>query len=60
MKVVFTFFGFLTISAPASKKTAESAGAVEYTGCISAEGQDSPNECPGYVTKQPQSSWLGL
>ena len=38
MKVVFTFFGFLTISAPASKKTAESAGAVEYTGCISAEG----------------------
>ena len=28
------------------------AGAVEYTNCISAEGYDSFNECPGYYTKQ--------
>ena len=30
------------------------AGAVEYTDCTSAEGQDPPpiNECPGYDTKQ--------
>ena len=28
------------------------AGASEYTECISAEGLDSPNECPGYNTKQ--------
>ena len=27
-------------------------GAVEYTNCISAEGLDSPNEYPGYDTKQ--------
>ena len=26
--------------------------AVEYTNCISAEGQDTSNECPGYDTKQ--------
>ena len=31
---------------------AQSAGAIEHTDCISAEGQDSPNECPGYDTKQ--------
>ena len=30
----------------------QSVGAVEYTDCIYAEGQDSPNECPGYETKQ--------
>ena len=30
---------------------AQSAGAVEYTDCISAEGF-SQNECPGYNTKQ--------
>ena len=30
---------------------AQSVGAVEYTGCISAEGEDSPNECSGYDTK---------
>ena len=24
----------------------------EYTNCVSAEGQDSPNKCPGYDTKQ--------
>ena len=27
-------------------------GGVEYTDCISAEGQDSPNECSVYDTKQ--------
>ncbi len=26
--------------------------AVEYTGCISVKGLDSPNECPVYDTKQ--------
>ena len=25
---------------------AQSAGAAKYTNCISAEGEDSPNECP--------------
>ena len=30
----------------------QSTGAVEYTDCISAEGQDPTNECPGYDTKQ--------
>ena len=30
---------------------AQSAGAVEYTNCFSAEGKTS-NECPGYETKQ--------
>ena len=29
---------------------AQSAGAVEYTDCISAEGYNSPTECPGYDT----------
>ena len=36
---------------------AQSAGAVEYTDCFSAEGwgwgvRPLPNECPGYDTKQ--------
>ena len=31
---------------------AESAGAAEYTDCVNAERQDSPNECPAYDTKQ--------
>ena len=31
---------------------AQSAGAVEYTDCTSAEGQGPTNECPGYDTKQ--------
>ena len=30
----------------------QSAGAVAYTDCISAEGQVYPNEGPGYDTKQ--------
>ena len=29
---------------------AQSAGGAEYTDCISAKGQHSPNECPGYDT----------
>ncbi len=33
-------------------KLAQSAGAAEYTVCISEERQDFPNECPGYDTKQ--------
>ena len=28
------------------------AGTAEYTGCISAEGLDFPNKCPGYDIKQ--------
>ena len=32
-------------------KVAQSAGAVEYTDCTSAEGYP-PNECPAYDTKQ--------
>ena len=31
---------------------AQSVGTVEYTNHISAEGKDSPNECPLYDTKQ--------
>ena len=31
---------------------AHSAGAVEYTDCITAVGYNSPNECPVYDTKQ--------
>ena len=31
---------------------AQLAGAVEYTDCISAEGEDFPYKCPGYDTKQ--------
>ena len=31
---------------------AQSAEAVEYTDCISAERYDSLNECPGYDFKQ--------
>ena len=30
---------------------AQFAVAAEYTDCISAEGQDSPNECPRYDIK---------
>ena len=30
----------------------QSDRAVEYTGCISTEEQDPPNEFPGYDTKQ--------
>ena len=29
----------------------QSAAALEYTNCISADGYDPPNKCPGYHTK---------
>ena len=35
-----------------SKREAQSAAAVEYIDCTSAEGNESPNECPGYDIKQ--------
>ena len=28
---------------------------VEYTDCISAEGENTPNDCPGYNIKQSNS-----
>ena len=31
---------------------AQSPGAAEYSDFVSAEGQDSPNECPVYDTKK--------
>ena len=31
---------------------AQTAGTVEYTNCIFAQGHDSLNECPGCDTKQ--------
>ena len=33
---------------------AHSAGVKKYTDWISAEGQNSPNVCPGYDTKQSE------
>ena len=47
VKQVLNSFSFLLDQLPA-----QSAEAVEYTNCISAEGKDSPNECPGYSIKQ--------
>ena len=41
-----------TAPGQSGSSTAQSAGTEEYTDCISAERQDSPNECPGYNTKQ--------
>ena len=32
-------------------RVSQSTGAVEYIDCISAEGKDFLNECPGYDTK---------
>ena len=41
---------------PYSKETklilTQSVGTAQYIDCISAEGYDSSNECPGYDTKQ--------
>ena len=38
---------------------AKSAGAVEYIDCFSEEGQDpTPDECPGYDTKQSDGKVL--
>ena len=36
----------------------QSAGAAEYTDCISAERKDSLSECPGYDTKQSDRETL--
>ena len=51
---VFGHFGQLSFAAVHSSDCfAQSAGAVEYTDCTSAEGLDPlPNECPGYDTEQ--------
>ena len=38
---------------------AQSAGAVEYTDCFSAEGVRPPHECPGHDTKQSDSEVPG-
>ena len=37
---------------------AQLAWAVEYTYCISAEGQNPPNKCPRYDTKQSDGEAL--
>ena len=37
---------------------AQSAGAVEYTDCFSAEGYDSHNDCPWYDSKQSNGEAL--
>ena len=40
---------------------AQSAGAVEYPDCFSAEGvRPTPNECPGYDTKQSDGEVLEM
>ena len=36
------------------RRLAQSAETAKYTDCISAEGQDSPKECPGYDIKQSE------
>ena len=36
------------------------AGSAEYTGFIYAEGYGSPNECPGYETKQSDGEAPGM
>ena len=41
-------------------KLAQSAGAIEYTECISAEILDSLNKCPGYDTKQSDGEAPGM
>ena len=38
---------------------AQSAGAVEYTDCFSAEGQDPSNECPRYEWGSSDAGALG-
>ena len=39
---------------------AQLAGAVEYTDCTSAEGEDPTNECPGYDTQQSDGEVPGI
>ena len=37
---------------PTPAQISQSAMTAQYTDCISQEGLDSTNECPGYDTKQ--------
>ena len=39
---------------------AQSAGAVEYTNCFSAERLEPPPRCPGYDTKQSDGEVQGM
>ena len=46
------FYGISTLVCYLMPNPVYIYGPAEYTDCISEEGQDSPNECPGYDTKQ--------
>ena len=46
------FYDWIRIVGTIRKKIAQLAGAVEYTNCYFAQGQDPTNKCPGYDTKQ--------
>ena len=48
----------ITPRVPPMLYTAQSAGAVEYTSCISAEGQTLLNKYTGYDTKQSNGEAL--
>ena len=39
---------------------AQSACAAKYTDCISAEGWDSPKQCPAYYIKQSDNEASGM
>ena len=43
-----------------NNKKAQSAVAVEYTNCISTEGEYFPNKCPGYDLKPSDGETLVL
>ena len=45
-EAVWDCFAFSTVV------VSQSAGAIEYTDCFSAEGKDPRKECPGYDTKK--------
>ena len=47
-----TFSFSLSFYLPPLSLVVQSAADVEYTDWVSAEGQDSLNECPGYDTQQ--------
>ena len=47
---VFVSFFFLLYHSSSLNYLAQSARAIKYTDCISAEGQDSSYECPVYDT----------
>ena len=49
---MFDWAPFFFASFSAIGYIAQSAGAAEYTDCISAEGLDFSNKCNGYDTKQ--------